>query len=535
MSKKVHDHSKPLTHRQILVIMSGLMTGLLLAALDQTIVSTALKRIVEDFNGLDHYSWVVTAYLLTSTAVTPLFGKISDIYGRRRIFIFAIVVFLVGSALAGASQNMGQLIATRALQGIGAGGLMSLTFAIIGDVIPPRDRGRYQGLFGGVFGLSSVAGPLLGGYFSDQHTLLGVSGWRWIFFINLPFGVVALVVTYFVLHLPTIRRDHAIDYVGATLMVAGVSSILLALSYAGPTYGWTNTLTGAYGTLGVVLVVLFLLWENRVAEPILSLKLFHNRVFSVTSIVGFIVGAGMFGAIVMLPLYLQVVKGDTATQSGLQLLPMMVGMVGGSIIGGRLISSTGRYRIFPIVGTLMMTAGILSLMFLRIDTSYLQLSGSMLLIGLGLSGAMQPLVIAVQNSVDFKDMGVATSASTFFRSLGSVVGTAVFGAVLTEKLHDHLAEQFTALAKTNPQLLQGFDASKMSAFSNNTQAMSSLPGPVKTAVLQAFVDTFHNVFTFAAPVTLLAFLFALAIPEVALKSGEEHAQARAEAAAEAMG
>lgn len=531
MSKKEH---APLTHREILVIMSGLMTGLLLAALDQTIVSTALKRIVEDFNGLDHYSWVVTAYLLTSTAVTPLYGKISDIYGRRPVFIFAIVVFLIGSGLAGASQSMGQLIATRALQGIGAGGLMALTFAIIGDIVPPRERGRYQGMFGAVWGLSSVAGPLLGGYFSDHATILGTDGWRWIFYINLPFGILALVVTAMVLHVPSVRVDHKIDYVGATFMVGGVSSLLLAMSYAGPTYGWTDRLTVIYAVAGIALTIVFVAWEARAAEPILSLTLFKNKVFSVTSIVGFIIGAGMFGAIVMLPLYLQVVKGATATEAGLKLLPMMLGIVSMSIFSGKRISATGEYRMFPIAGAALITVGIVALQGLAIDTPYWQLAIVMLLIGWGLGASMQPLVIAVQNSVEFKDMGIATSANTFFRSLGSVVGTAFFGAVLNEKLHDHLAEQFAGLAKSHPELLAGFDASQMASFSSNTEAVATLPGPVKTAVLQAFVDTFHNVFLFAAPVTALAFVFAWFIPQQKLRSGEEHAAARAEAIAESM-
>ena len=265
MSETHQDHSQPLTHRQILVILSGLLTGLLLAALDQTIVSTALKRIVEDFNGLDHYSWVVTAYLLTSTAMTPLYGKISDIYGRRHVFQFAIIVFLIGSFLSGAAQSMTQLIIFRAIQGIGAGGLMSLTFAIIGDIIPPRDRGRYQGYFGAVWGLSSVAGPLLGGFFSDHTSLLGITGWRWIFYINLPFGLIALIVTTAVLHVPSVRQNHKVDYVGALLMVAGTSSLLMALSYAGPTYGWTDVWTAIYGALGVLLSIGVALWGVTMA------------------------------------------------------------------------------------------------------------------------------------------------------------------------------------------------------------------------------------------------------------------------------
>lgn len=534
MSKKTHDHSQPLTHRQILIILSGLLTGMLLAALDQTIVSTALKVIVEDFNGLEHYSWVVTAYLLTSTAVTPLYGKISDIYGRRHVFQFAIVVFLIGSLLAGAAQSMGQLIAFRAVQGIGAGGLMAMSFAIIGDIIPPRERGRYQGYFGAVWGLSSVAGPLLGGFFSDQATLLGTDGWRWIFYINLPFGIIALVITSLVLHVPSVRVNHSIDYLGATLMVSGTSSLLLALSYAGPTFGWTDRLTLAYAAAGVILVLLFVWWESRAAEPILSLSLFRNRVFSITSLVGFIIGAGMFGAIVMLPLYLQVVKGASATSAGLQLLPMMLGIVSMSIFSGKRISTTGRYRIFPVVGGLMMTLGMLALLGLAVDTPYWQLAIVMVLIGWGLGASMQPVVIAVQNAVDFKDMGVATSASTFFRSLGSVVGAAGFGAVLTSRLQHHLTEQMSSLAASQPALVAGLDPSTLAGLSNNTGAIATLPPAVQTAILQGFVETFHDVFLMAAPVTLVAFLLALRIPELELRSGEEHAQARAEAAAEAL-
>ena len=298
---------EPLTHKEILGVLSGLMVGMLLAALDQTIVSTALKKIVEDFDGLSHYTWVVTAYLLTSTASTPLYGKISDLYGRRPVFQFAIVTFLVGSFLAGASQNMGQLIAFRAIQGLGAGGLMSLTFVIIGDVIAPRDRGKYQGYFGGVWGLSSVAGPLLGGFFSDHSTLFGVAGWRWIFYINLPFGILALVLTSASLHVHNQKRAHKIDFLGAFLIVLSVTLLLLGVSVYGPQDGWTSThaLSAIIGALAVA--VAFVLHEKRAVEPILPLELFKNHTFSLTSALGFIIGAGMFGAIVMLPLYLQLV------------------------------------------------------------------------------------------------------------------------------------------------------------------------------------------------------------------------------------
>ena len=293
------NESKVHTHKEILIILSGLMTGMLLAALDQTIVSAALKSIVEDFNGLEHYTWVVTAYLLTSTASTPLYGKISDLYGRRIVFQFAIVTFLLGSFLAGASTNMEQLIATRALQGLGGGGLMALTFVIIGDIVPPRERGRYQGYFGAVWGLSSVAGPLLGGFFSDQETILGITGWRWIFYINLPFGIAALLITSAVLHIPKVKREHSIDYFGSLLMVLSVSSTLLGISIFGPQDGWSDPKTTISLTSGFILALLFLRWESQAVEPILPLKLFKNHTFNITSVLGFIIGAGMFGAMIM--------------------------------------------------------------------------------------------------------------------------------------------------------------------------------------------------------------------------------------------
>jgi EmrB/QacA subfamily drug resistance transporter len=398
-----------------MVVLSGLMTGMLLAALDQTIVSTALKNIVEEFNGLNHYTWVITAYLLTSTASTPLYGKISDLYGRRPVFQFAIITFLIGSLLAGASQNMTQLIFTRALQGLGAGGLMALTFVIIGDIVAPRERGKYQGYFGAVWGLSSVAGPLLGGFFSDNATILGISGWRWIFYINLPFGILALIITSAVLHIPKVKREHKIDYLGALLLVLAVSSVLLAVSVYGPENGWTDPLTLLVATGGLLLTSIFLWQEQRAAEPILPLRLFNNHTFSLTSALAFIIGAGMFGAIVMLPLYLQVVKGNSATEAGLKLIPLMLGIVSMSIFSGKRISATGKYKIFPILGTGIMTFGLILMSTLNEDTSFTILSIYAVLVGAGLGLSMQTIVIALQNSVDFQDMGIATSSNTFFR------------------------------------------------------------------------------------------------------------------------
>jgi EmrB/QacA subfamily drug resistance transporter len=523
------------THREIMVILSGLMTGLLLAALDQTIVSTALKSITEEFNGLNHYTWVVTAYLLTSTASTPLYGKISDIYGRRPVFQFAIVTFLLGSLLAGAAQDMNQLIATRALQGLGAGGLMALTFVIIGDIVPPRERGRYQGYFGAVWGLSSVAGPLLGGFFSDADSILGITGWRWIFYINIPFGILALFLTSATLHLEKQKREHSIDYLGAGLLVTSVTLILLSVSVYGPQNGWSDSRTVGYLLVGVILATLFIWWEARAKEPIIPLTLFSNHTFSLTSILGFIIGAGMFGAIVMLPLYLQVVKGDSATSAGLKLIPLMLGIVTTSIISGKLISKHGRYKKFPIMGTALMTIGILAMYRLEIDTPFWEIALYALMVGAGLGLSMQTIVIALQNSVEFKDMGVATSSNTFFRSLGSVFGTALFGAILSNRLGHYLIVGRQELVATNPGAASSFNESDIEKIKQNTAVIAQLPPEAQNTALNAFVDSFHVVFLAAAPLTAIGFILALFLREAPLRTSEDYAAARQESAGEALG
>ena len=527
--------AKAHTHREIMVILGGLMTGMLLAALDQTIVSTALKNIVEEFDGLNHYTWVVTAYLLTSTASTPLYGKISDIYGRRPVFQFAIVTFLIGSFLAGASQNMNELIATRALQGLGAGGLMALTFVIIGDIVAPRQRGRYQGYFGAVWGLSSVAGPLLGGFFSDHSQILGITGWRWIFFINIPLGIASLIITSAVLHIPKTKRDHTIDYLGAILMVASVCLILLSVSIYGPQYGWTERRTVFYFVVGIALAVFFLMWEAKAKEPILPLHLFKNHTFSLTSALSAVIGAGMFGAIVMLPLYFQVVKGYSATSAGLKLIPLMLAIVSTSIVSGKLISKYGHYKRFPIMGTAIMTVGILLMTRLQIDTPYWQISIYAILVGAGLGLSMQTIVIALQNAVAFKDMGIATSSNIFFRSLGAVFGTAIFGSILTNRVAHYLEAGFAELAKTDPKLLAGFDSTKLGGISNSTAVLETLPPVLKNAALEAFVNSFHVVFYAAAPITALGIILALKLRETPLHTNEEYEAAREEAAGEAFG
>jgi EmrB/QacA subfamily drug resistance transporter len=528
-------HGKVHTHKEIMLILSGLMTGMLLAALDQTIVSAALKRIVEDFNGLDHYTWVVTAYLLTSTASTPLYGKISDLYGRRIVFQFAIVTFLLGSLLAGAANNMTQLIATRALQGLGGGGLMALTFVIIGDIVPPRERGRYQGYFGAVWGLSSVAGPLLGGFFSGQDKILGITGWRWIFYINIPFGIAALVITSAVLHIPKVKREHSIDYVGALLMVASVSATLLCVSVYGPGRGWTSPLSIITLSAGVLLALIFLRWESTAKEPILPLYLFKNHTFNITSILGFIIGAGMFGALIMLPLYLQVVKGDSPSSAGLKLIPLMLGIVSSSIFSGKYITKHGKYKLFPVIGSILVTIGILLMATLSMNTPYWQLSIFAIFIGLGLGLTMQTLVIALQNSIDFKDMGVATTSNTFFRSLGSVFGAAVFGSILTSRVGHYLKADFAELAQSNPAAMKDFDPGILQTVTSNTSVLHGLPQVIQNTVLQSFVNSFHVVFLTAAPVTAIGILCALLLREKPLRTNTQYQQAREDAAGDAIG
>ncbi|MDO8185321.1 MFS transporter [Conexibacter sp. JD483] len=458
---------------RVRAIFAGLMLALLLASLDQTIVATALPTIVQDLGGLEHISWVTTAYLLASTASTPLYGKLGDLYGRKRVFQTAIVIFLVGSTLCGLSQSMLELILFRALQGLGGGGLIVGAQAIIGDVVSPRERGRYQGIFGAVFGVSSVAGPLIGGFFVEHLT------WRWIFYVNLPIGAVALAVIAAVLPASAARRSHAIDWLGTVLMAGGVSCLILFLSLGGSTQPWGSPQSVALAVGGVVLTLLFVLQERRAAEPILPLKLFSNRVFAVSSAIGFVVGFGLFGAVSFLPLFLQVVNGASATGSGLELVPLMAGVLITSIASGQVIARTGRYKPFPVAGTAIAAVGFALLSTMDVDTTAALRSLYMLVLGLGLGMTMQVLVLAVQNAVDYSDLGVATSGATFFRSIGGSFGVAIFGAI----------------------------------FSNRLQ--SELPGASSRA--QAYADALSTVFVVAVVVVVVAFLLTFLLREVPLR------------------
>lgn len=511
------------THRQILVIMSGLMLGMFLAALDQTIVSTALPTIVGDFHRSDLLSWVITAYLLASTASTPLWGKAGDLYGRKRVFQLAIVVFLVASALCGASRNMYELIAFRGLQGIGGGGLISLVFAIIGDVIPPRQRGRYQGYFGGVFGVASVVGPLAGGFAVDSLS------WRYIFYINLPMGLAALIVTNRVLKLPVRRRQVLIDWRGALLLVAGVSCILLGTQSGGRDFPWASWQIVGLFMLGALILAGFAVREKLAPEPILPLELFRMQIFTVANIVSFVSGVAMFGALAFLPQYLQLVHGVSATESGLLLLPLLVGLLVMSIGSGRYISRTGRYRWFPLAGTVLVTVGLALLTRLGAHTSLVIVGLDILVFGAGLGLFIQVLTLVVQNAVPMRQMGVATSSVTFFRSMGGAIGASALGAVLTAQIAYELPRFLPPAALVGggnkvAELVQSPDALRVLKVTHPA---------IHEGIIQAYSHGIDRLFLVAIPVSVLSVIAALFIRQVRLRSSNITAPAAVAAPAEA--
>ncbi len=490
-----------MSRREILLVFVSLMLGMFLASLDQTIVATALPTIVGELGGLEHLAWVVTAYLLTSTASAPLYGKLSDLYGRKIMFQTAISVFLVGSILSGLSQTMFQLIAFRAIQGIGAGGLMVMALTIIGDILSPRERGRYQGYMGSVFAVSSVGGPLLGGFFVDNLD------WRWVFYINLPIGLLALLATARFLHLPVARRQRTIDYLGAALLVSGVTAALLVTVWGGSEYAWNSPMIIGLGVAALVLLGLFLVQERRAPEPILPLRLFSNRVFSVTSAAGFIVGLAMFGGIIFLPLFLQVVIGVSATDSGLLLVPLMAGILTSSIISGRRISAHGRYKRYPLAGTTLAAVGLYLLSTMGPDTGLFTASAYMIVLGAGLGLVMQVLVIAVQNAVDMEDLGVATSSAAFFRSLGGSFGTALFGAVLNSRLATEIAARLPDGAGDIP----------IGELTGSPAAIAQLPPGIRLPLIEALSSAITGVFAVAIPFTLIALALVVFLPELPLR------------------
>ena len=487
----------------MLIIIGALLLGMFLAALDQTIVSTALPTIVGDLHGASHLTWVVTSYLLASTVSTPLWGKLGDQYGRKTFFQSAIVIFLVGSALSGFSHSMIELIAFRAIQGLGGGGLMIGAQAIVGDIVSPRERGRYMGLFGAVFGVATVLGPLLGGFFVEYLS------WRWVFYINIPIGVIALFVTAAQLPGKLQRLHHIIDYLGTILLTLATTALVLFTSLGGTTYRWGSAPIIAMAAAGVVLTVLFLVVERRAAEPVIPLALFTNRVFSAASAVGFVMGFAMFGALTFLPIFFQDARGLSPPASGLRLLPLMGGLLLASTGAGQLVSRWGRYKVFPVVGTFLMIVGLSLMSRIGLHTGAWVIAGYLFVFGVGLGLVMQVLVVAVQNAVPYEQLGTATSGATFFRMIGGSFGTAVFGAIFANLLATNVvhALKLKAIPPGLGSALSGADPT----------SLSRLPPAVHAGVVAGMVHTIQTVFLIGVPICVVAFALSWLLPDIELR------------------
>ena len=499
----------PMSHREILVVLAGLLTGMFLVSLSQTSITTALPTIAGELGGVDLVAWIVTAYLLAATAATPLFGRISDVYGRDRIFKLALIIFLAGSVMAALAPSMVWLIAARAVQGVGGGGAMVLTMTIIGDILSPRERGRYQGYLGAVFGVAAVSGPLVGGFLVDQLD------WRWVFWMNVPLGAAALLVTNKVLHLPPRRVQQRIDYLGALLLVVGVSALLLGAAWGGNQYAWASPMIVTLGIAGATLSVLFVLRQRTTEHPIIPLRLFTSRTFSLVAAGAFIVGAMMFTAMVFLPVFLQLVTGASATEAGLLMGPLMAGLILASVVSGRLITRTGRYKRYPIIGTALSGVAFVLLATMDVDTPRLQAGAFMALLGIGLGMIMQNLILVAQNDAPAADLGIVTATVNFTRTLGGSIGTAVFGAVMAAGLTARLRRTLPEGADVDPAAVQG-----------TPQTILSMEAEIRDAVVAAFSGSVSTVFLASLPLAVIAFVLMLLIPEHPLRETAHVGSAR---------